>query len=247
MVRNRGKKAFYEVIGKTWPKSSQDKTVEPLHPEKPDKDKLDSAKSGLSITERAFPWLKRPKMVHLNAGRIDLSIPYQLAIAIFLAFVLLILVVFRLGQISERSDHELADLSLKIAKSQQKTVEPSATGTLQGPYATEKVPQQPAGVESAVSEGNNRIVIQTYQNRADLVPVKNYFAQFGIVTEIRKIGDWYYLVTKDKYENPERPQTDGYLAKQRIIQLGAKYKAPQGYETFGKRPFYDSYGQRFDD
>ena len=90
-------------------------------------------------------------------------------------------------------------------------------------------------------------MIQTYQLRTHLEPVKQYFAQFGIETDIKKIGDWYYLVTKDKYENPEKSGTDGYFAKQKIIELGAEYKAPQGYETFGSKPFYDAYGQRFDD
>jgi len=80
-----------------------------------------------------------------------------------------------------------------------------------------------------------------------LEPVKQYFASFGIETEIRQVGSWYYLVTKDKYENPERPGTEGYVAKERIIKLGANYKAPPGYESFGTQPFHDAYGMRFDD
>jgi hypothetical protein len=80
-----------------------------------------------------------------------------------------------------------------------------------------------------------------------LEPVKEHFAQFGIETEIKRIDEWYYLVTKDKYDNPQKPGTDGYLARQRIIELGAQYKAPPGYETFGKEPFHDAYGMKFDD
>ncbi len=57
----------------------------------------------------------------------------------------------------------------------------------------------------------------------------------------------YYLVTKEKYDNPERSGTDGSKAKQDIIKLGAAYKAPQGYGTFGPKPFHDAYGMRFDD
>ena len=66
-------------------------------------------------------------------------------------------------------------------------------------------------------------------------------------TEIKKVGDWYYLVTKHRYEKPDRAGTDGYLAKQEIIKLGAKYKAPAGYESFGREPFHDAYGKKFDD
>jgi hypothetical protein len=77
--------------------------------------------------------------------------------------------------------------------------------------------------------------------------VKDYFAGFGIETEVRHINNWYYLVTKDKYDNPEKPGTDGYAAKQKIIELGADYKAPAGYGTFGPKPFHDAYGMRFED
>jgi len=101
--------------------------------------------------------------------------------------------------------------------------------------------------ELAESKGNNRIVIQEYQVRAHLEPVKKYFDQSGIETEIRKIGGTYYLVTREKYENPGRAGTDGYVAKQRIIAVGAQYKAPQGYETFARNLFKDAYGMKFDD
>jgi hypothetical protein len=80
-----------------------------------------------------------------------------------------------------------------------------------------------------------------------LEPAKQYFADKGIETEIRKSGDAYLLVTKEKYDNPERPGTDGYAAKQKIIELGAQYKAPQGFDQFGTKPFHDAYGMKFDD
>jgi hypothetical protein len=83
--------------------------------------------------------------------------------------------------------------------------------------------------------------------REHLEPVRLYFAEKGIETEIRRIGDRYYLVTSQKYDNPEREGTEGYQAKQKIIETGAGYKSPPGYESFGTRPFSDAYGMRFDD
>jgi hypothetical protein len=79
------------------------------------------------------------------------------------------------------------------------------------------------------------------------VPVKQYFDEAGIRTEIIKVGNTYFLVTVDKYDDPGRPGTDGYRVKQRIIELGPKYKAPMGYETFAPNFFTDAYGMRFDD
>ena len=117
----------------------------------------------------------------------------------------------------------------------------------------ETLPESVKAVEESavgprrVSSGNNRIVIQTWQVRSQLEPVKRFFAENGIATEIREISGMYYLITKDRYANPEKRGTDGYYAKQRIIELGSQYKAPAGYGSFGAKPFYDAYGMRFND
>ena len=246
MARNREKKALYEVMSKTWSKPRHDKTLEQLHPEKSDKDKQIATKFSARLRGRAAKWLNRPRIVQFNAGRVEISMPYQLAIALLLGLVLLVLVVFRLGQSSQKA----TDSAAKMPKSTQKTAPKTTVGAPQrAALPEEKAPVTPVTqkVEPVKPKGDNRIVIQSYQLRADLEPVKQYFAQFGIETEIVKIGDWYYLVTKDKYENPGKPGTDGYLAKQKIIELGAKYKAPPGYETFGSKPFSDAYGKKFDE
>jgi len=241
MARNRRKKALYEVISKTRPKPGYGRTVEQLHPEKPGKDEPIDTKSDMAASERTPQWPRKPKIVQFNAGRIEMSVPYQLAIAAFLGVVLLFLVVFRLGQMSYSRGGETIDSSAKIQKIEQKKPASPATAEIR------RTPPLAEKTEPLESKGNNRIVIQTYQVRAQLEPVKQYFAYFGIETEIKKIGDWYYLVTKEKYENPKKPGSDGYLAKQKIIQLGAKYKAPPGYESFGQKPFHDAYGMKFDD
>ena len=250
MARNREKKALYEVMGKTWPKPRDDKTLEQPHPEKSSKDEQIATKFPIRVLGRAAKWLNRPRIVQFNAGRIEISMPYQLAIALLLGLVLLVLVAFRLGQITYLSSQKVTDSAAKMPESMQKATPKVTAGAPQrAAPAEEKAPVPPftQKVEAVKPRGNNRIVIQTYQVRADLEPVKQYFARFGIETEIIKIGDWYHLVTSDKYENPGKQGTDGYFAKQKIIELGAEYKAPQGYETFGSKPFSDAYGKRFDE
>lgn len=108
MARYRGQKALYEVI-------SQAKT-------KPGR--LSPGQTGTSATEApaqeaqvqsepqvvqdlpgpelvpASPqvrWL-RPRAIQFNNGRVELTIPYPIAIALVLAFILIILAAFRLGQ-----------------------------------------------------------------------------------------------------------------------------------------------------
>ncbi len=240
MVHSRNKKALYEVIGKNWPKTRYDKTLH--HEEQPR-----TAESPVSMPGSA-KWPRKPRIMQLNIDRIEFSIPYQLAIALLLVFILLILVVFRLGQSS--GGHKEAAPSTEIPRKPEAEVFKAPAGAVPAAARAESTPAKPAPVREAMPsdvKGNNRIVIQTYQVRAHLEPVKQYFAQFGIETEIMAIDNWYYLVTKDRYENPEKAGTNGYIAKQRIIQLGAEYKAPAGYETFGSNPFHDAYGRRFDD
>jgi hypothetical protein len=235
MARYRRKKAFYEVIGRKWSKSGRDKSLEQPPTGRHGRDRII-----MPDAERATRWPTKPRVVQFNAGRIEISMSYQFGIALVLGVIALILVVFRLGQTTSPSSRAVTESSVETLEITAKTAPEPAVDVQQRPEEVEEI-------EPVRLKGNNRIVIQTYLTRADLEPVKEYFAQLGIETEIKKIDDWYYLVTRDKYENPERQGTDGYLAKQKIIELGAEYKAPPGYETFGKTPFYDAYGMNFSD
>ena len=101
--------------------------------------------------------------------------------------------------------------------------------------------------DQPASTGKNRIVIKVYQVRSHLEPAKEYFDKLGVATEIIEKNNWYYLVTKNKYDNPGRAGTDGYLARQKIVEIGSGYKAPVGFESFGPKPFSDAFGMRFDE
>lgn len=101
-----------------------------------------------------------------------------------------------------------------------------------------------AGEELLRPAGDHVIVIATYKQSEDLIPVKEYFNRNGIETDIQERGDYYFLVTKDKFQSPRRSGTDGYTALQRIRQVGADYKAPQGYESFAPNLFQDAYGMK---
>jgi hypothetical protein len=56
----------------------------------------------------------------------------------------------------------------------------------------------------------------------------------------------YFLQTKNRYDNPGTPGTNGHKALQEIISVGAKYKgkAPPSYETFAPHFFSDAYGKK---
>jgi len=106
--------------------------------------------------------------------------------------------------------------------------------------------QESSPVAPAKSTGNNVIVLAEYGARAALEPVQKHFAEYGIETEIVIENGRYYLQTIETYDNPATAGTNGYEARQNIIQIGAAYKgkAPEGYETFAPHYFKDAYGKK---
>ncbi|MGD0551568.1 MAG: hypothetical protein ABSB25_02830 [Sedimentisphaerales bacterium] len=238
MVHNTKKKALYEVIGRAGSKSG----YEQLHPN-------GTAGKNPSTNPETLPnvvrWVRKPGFVQFDAGRIEFSIPYQVGIAIALGMLLAAVVLFRVGQ---RVGNRDIPANTPAAKP---VVTPSTSSGQTKPVAPKPVTQDTSAAtvvaNQPTSTGKNRIVLKMYQVRSHLEPAKEYFDKMGVATEIIEKDNWYYLVTKNKYDNPGKAGTDGYLAKQKIIELGAGYKAPVGFETFGPNPFSDAYGKRFDD
>jgi len=250
MVRNRKKKALYEVMGRLSPKLSYGKAVEQLHP-KADKDKSAVATATPHTPEKASIWLKRPRIVQFNAGRIEISIPYQLAIALLLGIILAVLVSFRLGQGTKNQDSLGSAGVISGEKNGERAAKAANLSAVQKkpPNAAVRPAEKAApdtGIAAVAPTGDNVIVLVEYGVRADLVPVQKHFATYGIETEIVKENRRYFLITKNRYENPAKPGTDGYRVKQRIIEAGAAYKgkAPEGYETFAPHFFKDAYGKK---
>jgi hypothetical protein len=249
MVHNTKKKALYEVMGRAGSKPG----YEQLHP---NGTAGENPSTNPVISPNVVRWVRKPSVVQFDAGRIEFSIPYQVGIAIVLGVLLTAVVLFRLGQrIGSRN------ITVSTPTAVKPVVNPSASSGQVKPAVSKPVTQdtpvvtQPTAADitpaaapvQPASTGRNRIVLKIYQVRSHLEPAKEYFDKMGVATEIIEKGNWYYLVTKNKYDNPDKAGTDGYLAKQKIIELGAGYKAPVGLETFGPRPFSDAFGMRFDD
>ena len=262
MFNAHGKKSLYEAMRESQAKALQGKSLQPLHPEsapaappaaQPDVQPVSTplpAEPAPVPQRTVIRWPTKPRMFQVNGGRIELSLPYQLLIAGLLCGIVILLIAFRIGQHSpiEKSARPAQPAVEKPKATPKAAVNVAPKATSQPTKAAiVTAPAEPAQKAVSASKGTNRIVIQTHQNRNDLEPVKNFFAANGIDTEIRKIGTWYYLITTEKYNNPEKPGTDGFEAKQRIIELGAKYQPPAGYGSFGAKPFSDAYGMRLDD
>ncbi len=199
------------------------------------------------------PWLKT-RALQVNAGRVEVSVPYQVAIAVGLGLILVILVAYRLGQMDQRSRVATNHPPIRSAPASTEAP-PSEGGTPRDLGATG------AGA-AAVSGSGNLIVIARAQDKTSLEPVAEHFAEHGVQTgyisyeRLREHyrerswslngipqGDGFLLTTmKTDYENPDRPGTDGYAARERIKDIGALYKGKPGAEIFGPNYFSDAYG-----
>lgn len=229
----------------------------PTAVEKPIIAKAAVEKTAAPTAKNLSRWPKKPRIWQLNNGRIEFSIPYQLIIAVSLGIVLLPLMAFRLGQLNSGPSEGKAVVNGKNAASagnlfgignepEKKVVEQPKVEI--GPVAEVKteIPQVKAAANSGT--GVNRIVILQCDNQRDIEPVKKFFKDNGIETEIRSAGSGsYMLVSAGKYENPAKAGTDGFEARKKIVEVGAKYEAPAGYGSFGTKPFQDAYGMKFND
>ena len=87
-------------------------------------------------------------------------------------------------------------------------------------------------------------MLAQYHSSRDLEPVQKYFADNGIDLVIENRESGFFLVTKNRYDNPAKAGTDGAAVKKKIADIGAGYKAPQGYESFAPKLFSDAYGEK---
>lgn len=251
MARNRGKKALYEVMSKARTKPVSGRKLEQLHSKKTDGNKPAADRESVINSARSVAGLwKKPKIIQINSGRVEFSIPYQIMIALLLVFILMVISVYRFGQFSGSPDTQSAALSLE-PEPQNRQPETTQQPMRQMPPPAEAVKDTTSEniVTEPVGTGDNVIIIARCDRHADLVPVKEHFKEYGIETEIVMNNGVYFLQTKNRYENPGRPGTDGYKALQRIIQVGAEYKgkAPKGYGTFAPHYFSDAYGKKVEE
>ena len=252
MARNRGKKALYEVMSKARQKPGYGRSLEPMPPKNAGEKEPDIEEKGAVETSKGMvQWSRKPRLFQYNAGRIEFSMPYQVAIALALALILVILASYRLGQFSyQPQEQKPAQPPGLMRQADRENLSERAAVELPSPEPVENMPPKTERVEtdidSEASTGNNVIVLVEYHSPADLGPVQAHFEEHGITTEIRMRNGRYFLQTVDRFDNPNRSGTDGYKAKQKIIEIGKKYKAPTGYETFAKHLFSDAYGKTVD-
>jgi hypothetical protein len=238
----RNKKSLYEVMTQNRQKSDYDRDVESLHPEKAEQQETAAQKAGIASHNLSAKWWRKPRMLQFNAGKIEFSVSYPVAITSVLGIILVVLLAFRIGQYySSKADNPVAPAPVSR---QPEPAQPDSS-TMESLGSAENLPVAEKTAEPAKTTADNVIVLVEYPRRTDLVPAQKHFERFGIETEIVNWGGKYFLITKDRFEGFSTG-SDGYRAKRKIIEVGALYKgrAPEGYETFAPQFFSDAYGRK---
>ena len=249
MVRYRGRKALYEVMSKS---RVSKPAVEPLRSQTEQKKPQEEIEATEEIPQPQSHWLKKPDFLQLNAGRIEFSLPYQVAIVVVLVLILLVLAAYNIGRLSaSRATEQISPGPAPTRQDnfdgyQSEVSGQTNLGNAGNTQANMDTAQGNGSSASAASSvGNNYIIIKQYHARADLEPVQKHFAASGIATEIVRENGTYFLRTTNLYDNPNRQGSNGYRALQEIIKVGAEYKglAPAGLESFAPNYFSDAYGK----
>ena|GEM_PF-1769778 len=258
MARNkRGKMALYEAMSKARQKPGFGRTLERMREDGPHDDEPDVQPEHLVVTEESpaeetseptVQWTRKPSVAQLNAGRIEFSMPYQLAITMALGFVLAVLLAFRAGQWYSDKHQGPVEAGGNTPAGQARLPQNDYGSPGRATTPQESTTQDSGRRTTPVSTGDHVIVIVEYGRRDDLVPVQKHFAQSNIETEIISQGGRYFLISKDRYDydSLSTPGSDGYKALMRIRQVGPGYrgKAPDGMEPFAQDLGADAYGRK---
>ncbi len=238
MAHYRGQKALYEAMSRASSRSRAKTTHGGIAEQQ-----VESPTEAEGTHNAKIHW--KPKVFQLHSGRVELALPYS-AIAVFsVVFVLALVASFRLGQ----NVQPLARLA-----SQQPPPPAAAQGTGEQSEAIEGTneevipPAEAADLPSPLVRPGSTIVIQQYDTREDLIPVQQFFAGWGIGTEIVQTDKAYYLFTVERFSSLRLKEgTREYTLQQRIVGLGQEYKAPPGRESFAPHRFRDAYLKPLDE
>lgn len=253
MARKRSKKALYEVMSKARSKPGYGRTLKKMRLKKPVEQKGEpvtnqNSAADVETSKAAAKWWRKPRIVQFNFGRIEFSMPYQLAVALVLGLILLVMASFWLGQKYYLTDQRATGSAEEMPQiNRENPIEQEVADTMEPPAPIEDstlLENEELEPVKLKPMGNNVIVLVGFGARADLVPVRDHFTEYGIETEIVMENGRYFLQTKDRYDNPGTRGTDGYKALQEIIKVGAKYKAPPNFEPFAPHFFSDAYGKK---
>jgi hypothetical protein len=212
-------------------------------------------------------WLK-PRPVQLNEGRIEISVPYHVGAIAGLVLLLVIVGAYRLGGSGSQPNAAASSVVGRSAAVNPPAGSMPRSATADAGRPTSNSAVVDAAKQDVVStavQGDHLLVLALSKRQEDFGPVVQHFRENEIeVTPVSldslrqwfvksnldasrlPSGDGFLLVTANLYGNPKVAGTDGFKMKQRITEVGARYKgkAPSGYNSFAPNYFSDAYGMK---
>jgi hypothetical protein len=247
MAKDSRRAVLYEVIKRKYGKVPMGKKLAQPYQAGSLRSSCPEEKTGISSPEQPIAVVgARPvsRIFVAPPRKRSILVSYPIALLMGLVLVLAIFGGFRLVQVNNRKINELQTPDKNTRESVlDTTVKQRQIAVTQRSVALKETAPKPipSTEKPPVQAGDHVIVIATYKRGEDIVPVKEYFDKNGIKTEIQERNGYFFLVTADMFQNPKRADSDGYPVLQRIKEIGAKYKAPAGYETFAPNYFQDAY------
>ncbi|MHC5060187.1 MAG: hypothetical protein ACYTFK_03780 [Planctomycetota bacterium] len=245
MKKELRQNVLYEVMRKKYGKVSADKKLELPDWAKSPQSLVAEDESEVSSLQTQDSTEQDRQTQNPHVRRSGLFITLPVACLLVLIFFGTLFAAFWLGTVYDSTIKTLSPLrtakediytdstALPPLAPAEQTPGPREASLSQGDIPQKQLPLQTAG--------NNVVVIATYKQGDDLVPVKEFFDKNNIETQIQERNGYFFLVTTKKFQNPNRENSDGHSALQKIKKVGAKYKAPTGYETFAPNYFQDAY------
>jgi hypothetical protein len=237
---NMGHMALYEAVNHDKFKATQDKQLE-----RAIQSKDESPTPAAAVQKNAWP--TRPRTFQIHNGRIEAFVPHHVAVTVLMSLLLLLVLVFALGRWSGKrsaagtmAEENQKQSEIIMAKTAEvaKTMAQISTATAVKPVVQLTPPQAVASSASA----EYVIVIKQLSEERNLDPVKKYFDEHGIATEIKSVAGSYYLITKARFESVRKG--DGAVMLEKIKNVGARYQSPPGYGSFAPKMFNDAYGKK---
>jgi hypothetical protein len=167
--------------------------------------------------------LLRPKAVQWNAGRIEISVPYHIGVAVVLAALLVVLIAFRLGQGRPgKLAQAVVPASAPVRPTTQSAVLTNTSTPLPQPKPQTEIPPaaprvaEPAPLQPQVpgvqaEQGDNLIVLARSSQSQDFDPVIKYFAEHGIALIALPLNDETKKTFREYGFNPSSwPGDEGF-------------------------------------
>jgi hypothetical protein len=227
--KKKKKMALYEVFNRGMSNSKREQELE----------QLQSEGSDYIQTPKVGQYRPKVRMLQLNRGRVEISIRFDVAIVLVLLAIVCVMAAYRLGErLAINNAASGGSVETATPAIPAETVTENEMSAPVAESRNEPVVETETESEAATGSGDNWIVIATHENEGQLAAVQQFFAGYGIETQIRKIGDNFILHTTQTYGNPNRSGTDGERMRQRIVEIGENYRPLPGYKTFDFRTAY---------